>query len=95
MANPNDPILGQAGVLTGVMDNGSTYKTNFWDFPILGGAYDPFYPGGLGITPLATGGFPVTDDVGLPVPNVEELYIGPNGEVDRSIHAPVRSATAP
>jgi hypothetical protein len=29
--NPKDPILGQAGVLNGVMADGSTYKTNFWE----------------------------------------------------------------
>jgi hypothetical protein len=79
--NPNDPILGQPGAQRGLKDDGSTYKTNFWD-AIAGGAYDPFYPGGLGITPLATGGFPVTADIGLPVPNVEELYIGQDGVVD-------------
>jgi hypothetical protein len=80
--NPNDPILGQPGVQRGLKGDGSTYKTNFWD-AIAGGAYDPFYPGGLGITPLATGGFPVTADIGLPVPNVEELYIGADGVVDQ------------
>jgi hypothetical protein len=78
--NPNDPILGKANTLTGLNLDGSTYKTNFWD-TIDQGAYDPFYPGGLGITPLASGGFPVSPDVGLPVPNVEELYIGADGVV--------------
>ncbi len=80
-SNPNDPILGRAGAVRGLKDDGSTYKTNFWD-AVAGGAYDPFYPGGLGITPLASGGFPVTLDVGLPAPNVEELYIGHDGIVD-------------
>jgi hypothetical protein len=82
-SNPNDPILGQpnAVVQRGLKSDGSTYKTNFWD-AVAGGAYDAFYPGGLGITPLATGGFPVTLDVGLPVPNVEELYIGADGVVN-------------
>lgn len=80
-SNPNDPILGQPGVVRGLMADGGTYKTNFWD-AVAGGAYDAFYPGGLGITPLATGGFPVTVDVGLPVPNVEELYIGGDGVVN-------------
>ena len=78
--NAQDPILSQAGAFTGVADDGSTYKTNFWD-AIVQGAYDPFYPGGLGITPLAGAGFPVTVDVGLPVPNVEDLYIGADGLV--------------
>jgi len=81
-SNPNDPILGQPNAVRGLMDDGSTYKTNFWD-AVASGSYDAFYPGGLGITPLATGGFPVTPDVGLPVPNVEELYIGADGIVDQ------------
>ncbi len=79
-ANPNDPILA-SNVFDGVKENGDTYKTNFWD-GVAAGTYDPFYPGGMGITPLATGGFPVTVDKGLPVPNVEDLYIGPDGIVD-------------
>jgi hypothetical protein len=79
--NSRDPILGQAGSVTGLKLDGTTYKTNFWD-AIVQGAYDPFYPGGMGITPLASGGFPVTPDVGLPVPNVEQLYIGGDGLVD-------------
>ena len=36
----------------------------------------------MGITPLTTGGFPVTDDISLPVPNVEHLYIGDDGVID-------------
>ncbi len=78
-SNPSDPILSQ-GLFEGRKSNGTTYKTNFWD-AVARGAYDPFYPGGLGITPLATGAFPTTDDIGLPVPNVENLYIGPDGQV--------------
>ena len=79
-SNPNDPILGQPGVVRGLMADGSTYKTNFWD-AVAGGAYDPFYPSI--VTPLLTGPFPVTADIGLPVPNVEELYIGADGVVDQ------------
>ncbi|MEZ5542854.1 MAG: PKD domain-containing protein [Pseudomonadota bacterium] len=79
--NPADPILGQAGAVTGLKLDGTTYKTNFWATVALG-TYDAFYPGGLGITPLAGGGFPVTPDIGLPVPNVEDLYIGPDGVVN-------------
>ena len=78
-SNPADPAAGP-GPFPGRKSDGSTYKTNFWD-AVANGSYDAFYPGGLGITPLATGGFPVTTDVGLPVPNVEELYIGPDGIV--------------
>jgi hypothetical protein len=82
-SNPSDPILGEDpnAVQRGIMGDGSTYKTNFWD-AVANGSYDAFYPGGLGITPLATGGFPVTADVSLPVPNVEELYIGHDGVVN-------------
>ena len=80
-SNASDPVLSQAGVFTGVKVDGSTYKTNFWA-TVAKGAYDPFYPGGLGITPLATGGFPTTADIGLPVPNVEDLYIGADGIVN-------------
>ncbi len=79
-ANPNDPILNQ-NVFDGVWKNGNTYKTNFWA-GVANGSYDPFYPGGMGITPLDIGAFPVTADRGLPVPNVEDLYIGPDGIVD-------------
>ncbi len=82
-ANPADPILNQAGVLNGLKADGRTYKTNFWD-TIVKGAYDPFYP--ALVTPLSTGlagaTDPVTPDVGLPVPNVEDLYIGADGRVD-------------
>ena len=81
--NPKDPILGQAGVMNGVMADGGTYKTNFWEVIPLG-AYDPFYP--ALVTPLSAGlpgaTKPVTADVGLPVPNVEDLYIGPDGRVN-------------
>ena len=81
--NPKDPILGQTGVLNGVMADGSTYKTNFWEVIPLG-TYDPFYP--ALVTPLSTGlagaTKPVTADTGLPVPNVEDLYIGPDGRVN-------------
>ena len=76
-ANPNDPILSQAC-------STACWPTATPTRPISGmalptGRYDPFYPGGLGITPLDTGAFPVTADKGLPVPNVEDLYIGPDG----------------
>ncbi|WP_295452861.1 Ig-like domain-containing protein [uncultured Thiodictyon sp.] len=80
VANPTDPILTQT-TLAGLKSDGSSYKTNFWE-GIKNGAYDAFYPGGLGLTPLATGGFPTTADRGLPVANVENLYIGPDGIVD-------------
>ena len=72
--NPNDPILQQAGIDNGIKLDGTTYKTNFWNAVTLG-AYDAFYPGNL--TPLA-----INPDEGLPVPNVEDLYIGADGEVN-------------
>ncbi len=74
-SNPGDPILNKSGVFTGLKKDGSTYKTNFWE-SIAKGAYDAFYP--AGITPLST----TTPDVGLPVPNAEDLYIGPDGRVN-------------
>ena len=73
-ANPADPVLLQAGIDTGIKLDGTTYKTNFWNAVSLG-AYDPFYPGNL--TPLV-----INPDVGLPVPNVEDLYIGADGRVN-------------
>jgi len=79
-SNPNDPAAGSGPFPGRKPDDGSTYKTNFWD-AVANGSYDAFYPGGIGITPLATGGLPVTADIGLPVPNVEDLYIGPDGVV--------------
>jgi hypothetical protein len=75
-SSPNDPVLGSGQTFPGLMADGSTYKTNFWA-AVAAGTYDPFYP--ASITPLVT--FPVTADMGLPVPNVEELYIGADGLV--------------
>jgi hypothetical protein len=76
-SNANDPV---ADVFEGVMGNGDTFKTNFWDFPIPARTYDPFYPAAA----LPAGGLAeiVLHDIGLPVPNVEEYYIGPDGLVD-------------
>lgn len=79
VSNPNDPILARSDVFNGIADDGSVYKTNFWE-GIASGAYDAFYPPIA--TPLATGPFPVTKDIGLPVPNTELLYIGADGIVD-------------
>jgi PKD repeat protein len=86
VSNPNDPILGDPGAFSGLTADGSTYKTNFWANPLLSGSYDPFYPAfnpftGGPLTPLAGAPFSVTADVGLPVPNVELLYIGTDGQV--------------
>jgi hypothetical protein len=85
-SNPNDPILG-VGQIDGQKFDGSTYKTNFWN-TVGKGTYDPFYPAfnpfdpATTLTPLAGPPFNVGPDVGLPVPNVEDLYIGPDGIVN-------------
>ncbi len=87
-SNPSDPILSTATdpatgyPFTGLTDNGGVFKTNFWDIAYQ--AYNPFYPPGIlcnpnGPTPAPC--FAVNPDVGLPVPNVEQLYIGPDGRV--------------
>ncbi len=81
-SNPNDPALLGSGDMNGLRADGSTYKTNYWG-AVQRGAYDPFYP--AQVTPLSTGvpgaTEPVAPDVGLPVPNVEALYIGADGVV--------------
>lgn len=79
-SNPADPALADTS-FPGRRPDGTTYKTNFWDYPILNGTYDAFYPGKdpftqVSLPPLAD---VVTPDGGLPVPNVEDLYLGPNG----------------
>lgn len=85
-ANPADPILADDR-FDGLMADGGTYKTNFWDFPLPRGTYDAFYPAfnpfdpAQTLTPLAGPPFSVGADTGLPVPNVEDLYIGPDGAV--------------
>ncbi|MHC1742942.1 MAG: hypothetical protein AB9873_07915 [Syntrophobacteraceae bacterium] len=67
-SNPNDPALLNPRATR-------VFKTNFWDpNPVAGGsslafdAYDPFYPPGV------LSQFPLGPDVGLPVPDVAELY---------------------
>jgi hypothetical protein len=92
-SNPEDPILSQTNPdpFTGVVRNNGTvvdiFKTNFWNV-IPKGAYDPFYPAfnpfnpAQQITPLFGPPFTVTADEGLPVPNVEHLFIGPDGLVN-------------
>ncbi|MEA3276197.1 MAG: putative Ig domain-containing protein [Pseudomonadota bacterium] len=88
VSNPNDPILGNPDAFTGLTANGDSYKTNFWDYPLVAGSYDAFYPAfdpfnpAQTLTPLAGPPFTVTADESLPVPNVEHLYIGPDGLVN-------------
>ena len=80
VSNPLDPILsginsaGSGPVLSSVVQGGEVYKTNFWD--VAREAYDPFYP--PGILPMFYPDGPLEGilGVGLPMPNVERLYLG-------------------
>ena len=80
-SNPLDPALSGLGPsgepLLSSLVNGSVYKTNFWD--IARGAYDPFYP--QGILPAFYDPALNIADLGLPVPNVERLYLE-DGELE-------------
>jgi hypothetical protein len=77
-SNPGDPILtgsnsaGSGPVLSSMLPDGSVYKTNFWDN--ARDAYDPFYPSGIlpAFYPPGSG----IEDLGLPMPNVEQLFLG-------------------
>ncbi|HBE92733.1 MAG TPA: cytochrome C [Gammaproteobacteria bacterium] len=76
-SNPSDPIiltgLNAAGdpVLSSLV-SGSVYKTNFWG--IARDAYDPFYPPGI-LSAFYPAGVDIAD-LGLPMPDVERLYLG-------------------
>lgn len=68
-SNPNDPALG-------AQSQSPIYKSDFWD-PNLSStgivaydAYNPLYPPGI------LSAFPLAEDIGLPVPDVERLYLG-------------------
>lgn len=68
-SNPNDPILAKSA-------QPPVYKTDFWD-PNLNSTdclgfdgYKALYPPGI------LSAFPLTPDTGLPVPDVERLYLG-------------------
>ena len=84
-SNPNDPILSksvdpQTGYpFTGLTANDDVFKTNFWDVAFQ--AYDPFYPPGVLETLYDANNAANNVDIGLPVPNVEHLYIGTDGVV--------------
>ena len=79
-SNPFDPVL--AGVspsgepLLSSVTAGNVYKTNFWDIAsgstetIALKAYRPFYPPGV------LDAFAPVLDQGLPMPDVERLYLG-------------------
>jgi len=92
-SNPNDPVLtginssGNGPVLSSLANDGTVFKTNFWDIapggtePIALAAYRPFYPPGIldAFYPnngLDAGGNVNILDLGLPMPNVERLYLG-------------------
>lgn len=79
-SNPFDPVL--AGIspsgepLLSSVTAGNVYKTNFWDLAsgsnesIALKAYRPFYPPGV------LDAFAPVIDQGLPMPDVERLYLG-------------------
>ena len=80
-SNPSDPILsglnsaGSGPVYSSMLADGSVYKTNFWD--VVRTAYDPFYPPDV-LASFFDPNVPVEEilDLGLPAPNVEQLYLG-------------------
>ena len=78
-SNPNDPILSDPGAFRGLADNGEVFKTNFWE--IASSAYAPFYPPGILDRFYDTANPDANADMGLPVPNVAELYIGQDGQI--------------
>lgn len=71
VANPSDPVLSK---LDAILDPGfnGTYKTNFWD--VARSAYAPFYPESV-LAQFYPDGVNVLD-LGLPVPDLERLYLG-------------------
>ncbi len=86
-SNTNDPALsgfgptGEALLSSRDIVTGKIYKTNFWDIALQ--AYDPFYPPGI----LAA--FDPTNFLGLPVPDVEDLYLGPDGTPNTGDEGPL------
>ena len=90
VSNPNDPILENPNVFTGVAPDGSVFKTNFWE--IASKAYGPFYPPGV-LDAFYDADPDKNKDIGLPVPNVEVLYLG-NGDLLATQHA-MPGMTAP
>lgn len=75
-ASPTDPALATAPVLAA---DGSVFKTNFWDTALK--TYGSFYPGGALALFLPYAFARHAADVGLPVPNLERLYLG-DGKVE-------------
>lgn len=100
-SNPKDPLLPNAPVLA---KDGTIYKTNFWS-AVSG--YAPFYP--TGVLALFFAASPPRLDTGLPVPDVEQFYLG-SGQltlnqqtmpsvtqltIDPKTHVPVTLTTKP
>lgn len=81
-SNPQDPAIGKvaAGQALSSVVNNTVYKTNFWDIAFQ--AYDSFYPPGVLDVFYDTVNTANNVDVGLPVPDVERLYLG-----DGTLHA--------
>lgn len=78
-SNPDDPILSGvnsagSGPVYSSMVNGVVYKTNFWD--VARDAYNAFYPPGVLPSFYPAGPVEGILDLGLPMPNVERLYLG-------------------
>lgn len=82
-----DPAIAKADAglaLSSIASDGSVYKTNFWD--IASQAYDPFYPAGI-LAAFYDAANPANNvDLGLPVPDVERLYLE-DGELHASQQA--------
>jgi hypothetical protein len=75
-ASPDDPALSDPPVLAA---DGSVFKTNFWDSALK--TYGAFYPAGALALYLPYTLARHSADVGLPVPNLERLYLG-DGQVE-------------
>jgi len=86
-SNPDDPAPSKVAggqALSSVANDGSVYKTNFWD--IASQAYDPFYPAGI-LPAFYDANNPASNvDLGLPMPDVERLYLE-DGELHASQQA--------
>jgi len=91
-SNPGDPILtgvnsaGTGPVLSSMLPDGSVYKTNFWD--VARDAYEPFYPPNT-LPFFYPAGTDILD-LGLPVPNVERLFLGDNALTAEQQESPGR-----
>jgi len=71
-SNPADPALSLIPTLS---PNGAPYKTNFWS--IAREAFDAFYPSGV-LSAFYPNQLEIFD-LGLPVPDIEGFYLGPDG----------------